>query len=191
MWKKVPQKLVHNLLANFSLNDRPIHYITADIVDDCAVITNSCTYQRIPGCTATTMVAGSHKGMFPSRQSHGYNVHKFTDVGIVEVDNITIAWPKKKIDKRSPPVAELTDYRTKDSNLVSHLKSIHVSSYKAIYNVLQPNVRYTVVAAGMATYRKELYHRVRSQSSWWRIVPTYVEFLEKTISWKRYEGRDC
>ena len=71
--------------------------------DDGIKITKEVTYQRVPGTTAMTMVAGGQKGMFPSQQSHNYNVHKFCDIGIVEVANIST---KKKIDKT--PVAEIT-----------------------------------------------------------------------------------
>lgn len=155
-WKKVPRPLVQNLLANFSFNDRPIYFFEADVVDDHACISKTTVYERVHGSTAMTMVAGSHKGMFPSRESHGYNVHKFADIGLVEVDNISIGWPKKKVDKRSSPIADIVERQDDGNNKqVGHLNSIHGSSYTAIYNILQPNIQYTVVAAGMASFRKQ------------------------------------
>jgi hypothetical protein len=63
-----------------------------------------------PGSTEITLVAGGHKGMFPSRKSLKYNVNMFSEVGIVEVDNISIAWPKRRIDKQTPPIADITEY---------------------------------------------------------------------------------
>lgn len=181
MWKKVSRKMVPGLLANFSFNDRPIYYLEAKVKDDVAVITKEITYQRVPGSTEITLVAGGHKGMFPSRKSLKYNVNKFSDVGIVEVDNISIAWPKKRIDKRTPPIADITEYNGPDDRFVGRLKSIHSSSYRPIYSTLKPGSTYTVTSAGVTSFRgKRVWHfitecglKVREGESFRKIWSTW------------------
>ena len=54
-----------------------------------------------------TLVPGAQKGKYPSREECPDGVRKFRHVGIVEVDNIKIAWPKKSHDYRSAPLADL------------------------------------------------------------------------------------
>ena len=156
MWNQVKASTVPLLLANYSFNDRPIYYFKADVVDDCAVITERAIKKRVAGSTAITMVAGGRKGMFPSQKSHVCGVNEFRNVGLVEVDNISIAWPENRHDKRTPPVAETVEYKADGSNFVEHLTSIHCSSYHAIYSTLRPGAKYTVIAAGMTKFRGEM-----------------------------------
>jgi hypothetical protein len=74
-------------------------------------------------------------------------------VGLVEVNNITIGWPKRRHNKGSAPLAEIVEQTSADDDgLVKHLKSIHASSYSAGYNILTPGQEYTIVAAGMKVY---------------------------------------
>ncbi|OAQ27923.1 hypothetical protein K457DRAFT_20927 [Linnemannia elongata AG-77] len=55
MWKNVGSKLVPLLLANYSFNDRPIHYIKVKVDDAGEVeIISEKVYEREPGCTAMT-----------------------------------------------------------------------------------------------------------------------------------------
>ena len=155
MWRKVKPDVVPLLLANFSFNDRPIHYLVVGVREDGrACIEKETVYERVPGCTAITLVAGGHKGMFPSRDAHADGARKFHKVGIVEVNNITIGWPKQRHRKENAPFAEIVEKTNADGDeFVKHLKSIHSSSYTAGYNILSPGTEYTIVAAGLKPYR--------------------------------------
>ncbi|OAQ22587.1 hypothetical protein K457DRAFT_25969 [Linnemannia elongata AG-77] len=92
--------------------------------------------------------------MFPSRDLSRNGAHKFCDVGIVEVDNISIAWPKRSHRDTSNPLAELVEYEVdEESTNVLHLKAIRPSMYTAADQILEPATEYTIVAAGRREYR--------------------------------------
>ena len=64
-WKNVSPATAQLLLANYSFNDRPIHFIEATVEgSDYAEISKHTVYRREPGCKAITMVPGPQKGMF-------------------------------------------------------------------------------------------------------------------------------
>ena len=156
MWNKVKPAIIPLLLANFSFNDRPTYYMEGRVDEDKKIILGEIkTFMREPGCTAITLVAGSQKGMFPSRNaSRDAGIRKFRDVGIVEVDNISIAWPKRVHTNNSAPLAEI--YEREDDEVdtnVLHLKAIHTSLYTAGDQILEPDTEYTIVAAGLREYR--------------------------------------
>jgi hypothetical protein len=154
MWRKVSPETAKLLLANYSFNDRPIHFIEASVEDsEYAEITKYTTHKREPGCTAITMVPGPQKGMFPARNDCPDGVYKFHHVGITEVDNIKIGWPKYTHTRESNPVAEIFECGD-DSNGtdVLHLRTIHVSMYTAAHQILL-FAKYRIVAAGYREYR--------------------------------------
>ena len=160
MWKNVGSKLVPLLLANYSFNDRPIHYIKVKVDDAGEVeIISEKVYEREPGCTAMTLVAGKTKGMFPSRDTCEGLVYEFSEVGIVEHKNISIGWPEKKHSKKSRPLAILVEKPTSDSHegYVRWMKKPHSTLFTADYNILVPGTEYTVVAAGLADFRGNSY----------------------------------
>jgi hypothetical protein len=156
MWKKVKPASIPLLLANYSFNDRPIYYMEGRVDENKKVVPGDITtYVREPGCTAMTLVAGSQKGMYPSRDaSRNGGIRKFRNVGIVEVDNISIGWPKRVHTNNSAPLAEIIEYHHDaiDTNVL-HLKAIRVSMYTAIDQILEPGTEYTIVAAGLREYR--------------------------------------
>ena len=76
-------------------------------------------------------------------------------MGIVEVNNITIGWPRGRHNKGSAPLDDIVEQTAVDNNGVKELTVIHTSTFRAGYNVLNPGQEYTIVAAGM----KEYYHR--------------------------------
>ncbi|KAH7043376.1 hypothetical protein BKA57DRAFT_469687, partial [Linnemannia elongata] len=160
MWKNVGSKLVPLLLANYSFNDRPIHYIKVK-VDDAGVveIISEKVYERESGCTAMTLVAGKTKGMFPSRDTCEGLVYEFSEVGIVEHKNISFGWPEKKHSKKSRPLAVLVEKLTSDSHegYVRWMKKPHSTLFTADYNILVPGTEYTVVAAGLTDVRGKSY----------------------------------
>jgi hypothetical protein len=156
LWTTVTVDIMPKLLANFSFNDRPIYLITAGIGENGkGIVEKETIYERVPGCTAITLVAGGHKGMFPSRVSEISTAREFSEVGIVEVNNITIGWPRGRHNKGSAPLADIVEKTTVDvdDNGVKELKIIHTSTFRAGYNVLNPDQEYTIVAAGMKEYR--------------------------------------
>ncbi|KAF8923556.1 hypothetical protein BGZ47_004689, partial [Haplosporangium gracile] len=156
MWSNVSSKTVPNLLANYSFNDRPIYYFEADVGENGkAIITREKIYKRAPGCTARTLVPGPRKGRYPSREECPNGVLKFRSIGIVEVNNVRIAWPKKAHDKRSPPLAEIVEWKEESNEMVAHLRMPHTSLYTSASKILQPNTEYTIVAAGYMPYRRQ------------------------------------
>jgi hypothetical protein len=163
MWQNFKDpELIPLLLANFSFNDRPIYFVEGHVDEKGEVILGEIrTFMREPGCTAITLVAGLQKGMFPSRdaahRTSPNGIRKFSEVGIVEVDNISIAWPKRVHTKHSAPLADIFEYDddTVDTNVL-HLKTIHVSMYTAADQILEPGKEYTIVAAGLKLYRRNL-----------------------------------
>ncbi|OAQ24575.1 hypothetical protein K457DRAFT_23922 [Linnemannia elongata AG-77] len=162
MWKNVGSKLVPLLLANYSFNDRPIHYIKVKTDDAGEVeIISEKVYERESGCTAMTLVAGKPKGMFPSLDTCEGLVYEFSEVGIVEHKNISIGWPEKKHSKKSRPLAVLVEKPTSDSHegYIQWMKKPHPTLFTADYNILVPGTytEYAVVAAGLADFRGNSY----------------------------------
>ena len=160
MWEKVAANLVPLLLANFSFNDRPIYYHEFDLQQDkTPSITKELTYQRESGSTAITLVPGGSKGMFPARSASPVGAKKFSSVGIVEVANIKISWPRRRHDARNAPLADIVEIAKddEDDEYIKKIKIRNTSAYKAGYSVLKPNTQYTVVAAGYANYRRSRY----------------------------------
>lgn len=154
MWTNVSINTVPQLVANYSFNDRPAYYVEATIGSNGNLtIGLEKAYQRVPGCTAMTMVAGGAKGMFPSIESFENGVREFSDMGIIEVDNITIGWPERKHDGRSVPVAEIIEKEDERVGYVRRLSSINTSAYTTAHGVLRRNSEYTIVAAGLKEYR--------------------------------------
>ncbi|KAG0195243.1 hypothetical protein BGX28_001876, partial [Mortierella sp. GBA30] len=151
---KFPSTVVPLLLANYSFSNRPIYYFEAKEGDHGkAVVTKEKRYEREPGCTAITLVPGPQKGMFPSRDNYPDGCRKFHNVGVVE--NISIAWPKRPHDRRSPPLAEIIECEDDEyDGLVRRLKVTHPSLYTTACEVLQANTQYTIVAAGYVEYRR-------------------------------------
>jgi hypothetical protein len=144
-------------MANYSFNDRPIYYVEARVDDrGCVTVSEEKTYERVPGCTAITMIAGGAKGMYPSQESFENGVRKFSEMGIVEVNNITIGWPERKHNARSAPVAELVEKESNGVGYIKRLSSINSSAYTSGYGCLKSRRSYTIVAAGVAEYRGEM-----------------------------------
>lgn len=92
--------------------------------------------------------------MCPSREDCPNGARKFHSTGIIKVDNIKIAWPKRPHDRRSPPLAEIVECVEESDEMVTHLKVTHPSLYKSIHDVLKPNTLYTIVPAGKVEFRK-------------------------------------
>ncbi|MFI5422866.1 MAG: hypothetical protein ACHQWH_02860 [Nitrososphaerales archaeon] len=160
MWEKVQGSIVPLLLANFSFNNRPIYYHEFKLDHgDIPYISKKVTYQCESGSTAITLVAGGRKGMYPAQSASTTGVKKFSKVGIVEVDNIKIAWPKSRHDYRNAPLADIVEVDEDDEKgiFIRKLKVRNTSLFKAGYNVLEPNTQYTVVAAGYGVYRRSQY----------------------------------
>jgi hypothetical protein len=157
VWKNVLPNVVSKLLANYSFNDRPIYYFEAKVDEDEVSITKEVVYSRQPGCTAITLVPGGSKGMFPSRDSFPDLARKFSKMGFVEVDNISIGWPKKRFNKNSAPLAEIVEgwNENKDEGYTRRLKEVNSSVYRSSFT-LDPGTEYTIVAAGLQNYRKSL-----------------------------------
>ena len=92
--------------------------------------------------------------MFPSRKACPNGALKFKDIGIVTIDNISIAWPKKIHDRKSPPLADIVERQEeRDDGYVQWLEVVHTSTYTSAYSILQPNTLYTIVAASWYLYR--------------------------------------
>jgi hypothetical protein len=156
MWTNIPKNSVHQLVSNYSFNDRPIYYVEARVEGECLIISEEKTYERVHGCTAITMVAGGSKGMYPSQDSFDEGVREFSEMGIVEVNNITIGWPERRHNARSAPVAELVEKEDDNIGYIKRLRSINPSVYTSGYSCLVNRRHYTIIAAGCMEYRGEM-----------------------------------
>jgi hypothetical protein len=155
-WKRVSRNIVNVLLANYSFNDRPIHYIEVEENGGSVSITKERTYKRLDGSTAMTLVPGGSKGMHPSVDSFPTEVRSFDEMGIVEVDNIIIGWPRRRRNNRSAPLAEITEVGDDDDHeYVKKIKRVSASVYTSAHRMLRNDKEYTVVAAGYINYRGE------------------------------------
>ncbi|CAO3570249.1 unnamed protein product [Mortierella alpina] len=203
MWRRVSSAIAMTLLANYSFNDCPIYYLEAEVKGDIVAVTREKIYERVPGCTAMTLVAGGQKRMFPSREAQSNGARKFSKVGIVEVDNITIGWPKKKIDRRTPPLADIAEKEIDvGDGYIARLEAVSSSSFTAGYNCLEESTSYTIVAAESKEYRGNVqWHfitecgvRVRAGKSltkvWnkWRLQFADNGYLEKLsdVEWMSF-----
>ena len=157
LWKKVSKDVVGILLANFSFNDRPIYYFEACEEGNSISITKEKVYQRVEGTTAITLIPGGQKGMYPAQDAFHREVREFGEMGIVEVDNITIGWPKKRYGKRSAPLAQIVEMCSDDDDggYVRKIKRPSASSYTAAHRALEEGVQYAIVAASCINYRGE------------------------------------
>jgi hypothetical protein len=166
MWNKVSHRLAMHLVANYSFNDRPIYYVEAKVCDDDSVeITQTTIYEREPGCKARTLVAGGSKGMYPSRGNYPggpSGIPKFSDVGIVPVDNICIGWPKRRHNRGSAPLAVLVQRNGSDHDdrFVKTMSGVHSSTFTSGYNALEPGGEYTISAVCLMKFRGVLYWHI-------------------------------
>lgn len=141
---------------------------------------------------------GANKGMFPSRDAIEGGARKFSKVGIVEVDNITIGWPKQPHRKESAQLADIVERMSEEADgYVRQLKSIHTSSYTTAYNILVPGEEYTIVAAGLKRYRGTVeWHlitqcgvKLRPGKSLRKIWTEWTKrFLERRSKWGSVDG---
>lgn len=149
-WKRVSKDVVGILLANFSFNDHPIYYFEAKEEENFISITKEKVYQRVEGSTEMTLIPGGQKGMYPAQDAFPNEVREFAEMGIVEVDNITIGWPKKRYNKKSAPLAQIVEVGDGDEGddvYVHKIKRPSASSYTAAHNALEEGMQYTIVAA--------------------------------------------
>ncbi|KAF9966680.1 hypothetical protein BGZ73_000919 [Actinomortierella ambigua] len=153
---KVGRDEVQGLLANYSFNDRKIHYFVVDADRNKVKVLSEKIFKRLEGSTAMTLVAGGSKGLYPSKKNHRTPVLDFADVGIVSVNNITIGWPEKRHDKRTKPVVQIYEFfgEGSDDRYMKALGRIgHTGSYVSANTGLTVGTEYLAVAYGVGTYR--------------------------------------
>lgn len=145
------------LLANYSFNDRPIYFLEYDLQDPGREIMVT-KYLRPEGSTEMTLVAGRQKSLYPRRYRD--DVYNFKSMGIKSSDNITIKWPKKRLQKSSPPLVDIYQVPLDDDDVmyiqVDRLVG-NKSSYKPAHDVLTERTKYTVIAAIKDTFREREY----------------------------------
>lgn len=148
---KVKSQEVMTLVANYGFNNRPIYLVEADV--EGTISTTLSKYTRAQGCSAITLVAGGHKGLYPYK--YHQTVKDFAEVGLVSHENITIAWPKRRIPKEAPPLASIVLQEDSNGNAYIHVSytAVHVSTFKAGYVVFQIGCKYTIAEVYLHTYR--------------------------------------
>ncbi|KAI9234491.1 MAG: hypothetical protein BYD32DRAFT_439149 [Podila humilis] len=55
------------------------------------------------------MISNMDPGGAKAQSASPTGVRKFSKVGIIEVDNIKIAWPKSRHDRRNAPLADIVE----------------------------------------------------------------------------------
>lgn len=148
------------LLAAYSFNNVPIHYIRFNIDENGEyAIESTVDYMRVSDTgTSITLVPGVQKSLYPSFKVVTGIYLQFRDVGIVEHKGINVGWPEMKIDKRSKSLAVLklinpsraTDLK---SQRLQELVVTKTSLFKAGYSLLNPNTTYKVISIGRKEYR--------------------------------------
>jgi hypothetical protein len=70
------------------------------------------------------------------------------------VDNISIAWPKKRFNRESSPQAELVEGGNEDrkEGYVQWLKKVNSSVYSSAHTILDVDTKYTIIAVGLMEY---------------------------------------
>ena len=154
---KVDKEEAMTLLGNYSFNNRPIYFV--EVVMDGKDIkdTTITTYKRVDGCTAITLVAGAHKGLYP--YIYDDDVLRFEDIGIIETGNVKIQWPEKRIRKGEPPIADIQlDDSSDDKKYIQvHEKAVNKATYKLGHDILKKKTKYTVISIAKDTFRNKEY----------------------------------
>ena len=152
-------------LANFSFNDRPIHYLVVKQKGEKEYeVTKHTIYKRAKGCTAITLVPGIAESLSPYRKDLDQRALEFREVGITSAQNITLEWPMSRLRRdRDDKLAQIVRCKdkatTKDdanSPLVC-LQKVQMSLYKADYTSMTVGKAYTVVAYGSGDFRGKHY----------------------------------
>ncbi|CEG75311.1 hypothetical protein RMATCC62417_10376 [Rhizopus microsporus] len=152
-------------LANFSFNDRPIHYLVVKQKGEKEYeITKHTIYKRVKGCTAITLVPGIAESLSPYRKDLEQQALGFQEVGIIPVQNITLEWPMSRLRRdRGDKLAQVVRCKNRTpakdgaSTPLTHLPNIQMSLCKADYTSMTVGEAYTVVAYGSGDFRGRHY----------------------------------
>lgn len=186
---------LENLLANFSFNDRPIHYIHLKLVGKSYDIINHEHYKRPDGSTAMTLVPGRSNGLFPTRCDLPVKDIMFKDVGLNIYKNVYIEWPEFRLDKRkdkkitrlikvndSYDMSTLKEALPIDQTRLIKIEQPQSSKYMADYSCLEVDVNYTVRKYGYSLFRgKECLHLVIDDDLMVRCSPDVRSFMSPKI----------
>lgn len=152
-------------LANFSFNDRPIHYLVVKQKGEKEYeITKHTIYKRVKGCTAITLVPGIAESLSPYRKDLEQQALGFREVGIIPVQNITLEWPMSRLRRdRGDKLAQVVRCKNRTpakdgaSTPLTRLPNIQMSLCKADYTSMTVGEAYTVVAYGSGGFRGRHY----------------------------------
>lgn len=159
--KNIDSSTSQKLVANFSFNQRPIHYFILHnkSLHDYTYYEYKRTYDTI------TLFPGKSKGMFPSVESHmnenNKPLLKLSDLGMKEYFNIKFNWPEKIYNKNSKPLTKLDLIKKNSSNInmnnnnIQEIDIIRVSQYKRPYDELEVGKNYSVREFGYEHYRNK------------------------------------
>lgn len=160
------ERVALNHLANFSYNERPIHYFIFENEQNTNSIEN-LTHQIYKRTTKDiTMVPGSRKSLYPYKKE---GVLSFKDVGFVDYKDIKLGWPEKRTNNNSSPIVNI---KIVNDNLINKMQNLAVanrslclpqigiikpSEYKAAYYICDINNIYEVKKYGYSMFRNKEY----------------------------------
>lgn len=175
---------VETLLANYSFNDRIIHYFHIKVINGTHHKIKHDQYKRVNGSTCMTLVPGPQNGLFPSRkviQTHGM----FEDVGLDQYKNIYIEWPMFRLEKgRNQRLADLVKIddnfdisamkdtlpedkisMIEDNNQPSLFKIDQLpSGFKSCHSCLKVNGIYNITGYGYKEFRGKEYLHIKVEN---------------------------
>lgn len=156
MREKVGREEALKLLANYSFNDRPIYFLEVSL-DDPSKEIQVTKHMRPEGCTEMTLAAGRQNGLYP--YIYHDEVYEFASMGIVPTNNITIAWPERRLRKSSPPLVDIHQVAMDVEDLYMQTEKLSgtKASYKVAHQVLKERTKYTIIAAVKSTFRAREY----------------------------------
>jgi hypothetical protein len=183
---KVPEEYVMLHLANFSFNDRPIHYLVVKFEKNSHEykILEDSIYRREEGCSAITLVPGISNSLTPYRKDLTNKAASFGDLGICSFRNITLEWPKSRLrPERGDKLATIRLAKeTHDDKLLQHLDPFPVSGAKPDYSFMKVGVKYQVTGYGYGTFRSKNYLHLRlSNGTSVRCSPGLKQVVEKQL----------
>lgn len=165
----ISEQHVQSILANFTSNDRPIHYFVVRLVGKEYEIVRRSRYIRAEGCTSMTFVLGPGNSLVPSKYFiKDRPVLTFGFVGFTTHENITIGWstgPMKygqTVDGvqllEHPDHAEtVNNAQDVGDDALRLSESVNMSIFQADYNVMEPGRQYRIVSYGFGSYRGKEY----------------------------------
>ncbi|KAI9475866.1 MAG: hypothetical protein EXX96DRAFT_620340 [Benjaminiella poitrasii] len=186
----ISQAQVQIILANFSFNDRPIHYFEVAMSTEgnktTYEILKYIKYRREEGSMAITLVPGISNSLYPYRNQLRGVVLPFSEVGVCRYMNLELEWPESQLTRgdRQRALSRLVLWEEESSEATYEdklelMEPISMPKFKPDYVVLGEGHTYKVTAYGFGSFRGKVLVCLRLDESYYvRCSPG----LEKVVA---------